>query len=61
MENMINEHKEAKATIRAGEAAATAEDLVDVLLKFQEHGDSEFSLTNDNIKAVIMVISFTFC
>jgi cytochrome P450 len=61
MENMINEHKEAKATTsRAGEAA-TAEDLVDVLLKFQEHGDSEFSLTNDNIKAVIMVMSFTFC
>lgn len=57
MENIINEHKEAT---RAGKAA-TAEDLVDVLLKFQEHGDSEFSLTNDNIKAVILVMSFTFC
>ncbi|KAF5479046.1 hypothetical protein F2P56_005551 [Juglans regia] len=54
MENIINEHK-AQARTKAAEDA-TAEDLVDVLLKFQEHGDSEFSLTTDNIKAVILDI-----
>jgi CTP-dependent riboflavin kinase len=61
LENIINEHKEAKATTKSGEAAATAEDLVDVLFTCQEHGGSEFSLTNDSIKAVILVIIFTFC
>jgi len=59
MEKIISEHK-AKAS---GGEAATEEDLVDVLLKFHEDAigtDSEFSLTNDNIKAVILVILFTF-
>jgi len=60
LENIINEHKEAKATTTKSGEAATTEDLVDVLLTFQEHGDSEFSLTNDNIKAVILVIIVTF-
>ncbi|KAG6689940.1 hypothetical protein I3842_11G198400 [Carya illinoinensis] len=54
MENIINEHK-AKAKTKAGEAARV-EDFVVVLLKFQEHGDSEFSSTTDNIKAVILDI-----
>jgi cytochrome P450 len=57
MEKIISEHK-AKATTKAGEAV-TEEDLVDVLLKFHEHGDSEFSLTNNNIKAVILVIIYS--
>jgi cytochrome P450 len=59
MEKIITEHK-AKATTKAAGNDATEEDLVDVLLKFHEHGDSEFSLTNNNIKAVILVIIFTF-
>lgn len=58
MEKIITEHNAKKATAKAGdEAAATEEDLIDVLLKFHEHAaDSEFSLTNNNIKAVILDI-----
>jgi cytochrome P450 len=59
MEKIITEHK-AKKTAAKAEEAATEEDLVDVLLKFHEHGDSEFSLTNNNIKAVILVIIFGY-
>ncbi|GMY30997.1 cytochrome P450 71D11-like [Fagus crenata] len=56
MGNIINEHIEQKATTKADDEDAEAEDLVDVLLKFhQEHGgDNEFSLTTGHIKAVIM-------
>uniref|UniRef100_A0A2N9EGE0 Cytochrome P450 n=1 Tax=Fagus sylvatica TaxID=28930 RepID=A0A2N9EGE0_FAGSY len=55
MGNIINEHKEQKATKKTDENVR-AEDLIDVLLKFhQEHSsDSEFSLTISNIKAVIL-------
>ena len=63
MGNIINEHKEQKATKKTDENVR-AEDLIDVLLKFhQEHSsDSEFSLTISNIKAVILVSDiFTFC
>ncbi|GMY30999.1 cytochrome P450 71D11-like [Fagus crenata] len=57
MGNIINEHKEQKATKKTDENVR-AEDLIDVLLKFhQEHSsDSEFSLTISNIKAVILDI-----
>ncbi|XP_040986280.1 cytochrome P450 71D9-like [Juglans microcarpa x Juglans regia] len=54
MENIIKEHKEARATTKAGGQAATTEDFVDVLLNFLEHRGSEFSLTNDHVKAVIL-------
>ncbi len=62
MGNIINEHKEQKATTKADDEDERAEDLIDVLLKFhQENGsDNEFSLTTNNIKAVIMVSIFTF-
>uniref|UniRef100_A0A2N9FSZ4 Uncharacterized protein n=1 Tax=Fagus sylvatica TaxID=28930 RepID=A0A2N9FSZ4_FAGSY len=58
MGNIINEHKEQKATTKADDEDERAEDLIDVLLKFhQENGsDNEFSLTTNNIKAVIMDI-----
>ncbi|CAL9018108.1 unnamed protein product [Prunus brigantina] len=56
MENIIKEHKKDRATSESGEDKAE-EDLVDVLLKFHERGNGfEFSLTTDNIKAVILDI-----
>ena len=63
LENIINEHKEKKATTKADGEDAGAEDLIDVFLKFHlEHGgDKDFSLTTDNIKAVIVVSILTFC
>ncbi|KAL5737410.1 hypothetical protein ACOSP7_030171 [Xanthoceras sorbifolium] len=52
LENIINEHKEGKARSEIGKSREDDhEDLVDVLLKFQEDGDVK--LTTDNIKAVI--------
>ncbi|KAK7308527.1 hypothetical protein VNO77_42138 [Canavalia gladiata] len=50
--NIINEHKEAKSKEGQGEAE---EDLVDVLLKFeQDYGDNQdICLTINNIKAII--------
>ncbi|XP_059443346.1 cytochrome P450 71D11-like [Corylus avellana] len=59
MQKIINDHMAKAASAKAGEAAAAAdqEDLVDVLLKFHEQaGDTEFSLTFNNIKAVILDI-----
>ncbi|KAJ4725252.1 Cytochrome P450 [Melia azedarach] len=52
IENIINEHKKRKETLKL-EKGEEVENLVDVLLKIQEHGGLEFSFTNDNIKAVI--------
>lgn len=58
MENIFKEHKD-KATTERGEDEAQ-EDLVDVLLKFhKDNGGLEFSLTTDNIKAVILVSIYT--
>jgi cytochrome P450 len=56
LENIIIEHKEAKLKAKEGQVEAE-EDLVDVLLKFQGHNDNDkdISLTNNNIKAVILV------
>ncbi|XP_044461954.1 cytochrome P450 71D11-like [Mangifera indica] len=47
VENIVNEHKMSDKSEREA-------DLVDVLLKFQEYGDDpQFSLTAENIKAII--------
>ncbi|OIW18225.1 hypothetical protein TanjilG_00338 [Lupinus angustifolius] len=48
LENIVNDHKNKKT----GDGNA-GEDLVDVLLKFQQDKDSQTPLTNDNIKAII--------
>ncbi|XP_050382912.1 cytochrome P450 71D11-like [Argentina anserina] len=56
LENIIKEHIQATATTK-NDDAQVQEALVDVLLKFHNHcGGHEFSLTIDNIKAVIMDI-----
>ncbi|XP_024029879.1 cytochrome P450 71D9-like [Morus notabilis] len=53
IDNIIKEHKKKKQpTTKSGESETVAEDLVDVLLKFCNN-DLGFSLTIDNVKAVI--------
>ncbi|KAL7207603.1 hypothetical protein ACSBR1_029535 [Camellia fascicularis] len=55
LENILNEHKERKRITESGKGEAE-EDLVDVLLGIQKHGDLQFPLTDNNIKAVILAI-----
>ncbi|XP_020217768.1 cytochrome P450 71D11 [Cajanus cajan] len=53
--DIINEHKEAKSKAKEGNGEAE-EDLVDVLLKFQDVSDcnQDICLTINNIKAIIL-------
>ncbi|KAL8131726.1 cytochrome P450 71D9-like [Apium graveolens] len=53
LENIINEHIEAKTKMTC--EGGLQEDLVDILLKFQDEG-VEFQLKKDNIKAVLLDI-----
>ncbi|KAL5803935.1 hypothetical protein ACOSQ3_030735 [Xanthoceras sorbifolium] len=53
LDNIISEHKDKARILEIGKSSEVDEDLVDVLLKLQEHGDPEFHLTTNNIKAVI--------
>ncbi|XP_044509476.1 cytochrome P450 71D11-like [Mangifera indica] len=53
VEKILNDHK-----VRNDKSGEAEDDLVDVLLKVQEHGDLEFPLPIDNIKAVVSDI---FC
>ncbi|KAE9604211.1 hypothetical protein Lal_00001779 [Lupinus albus] len=48
LQDIINNHKNKKSS-----DGNVAEDLVDVLLKFQQDKDSQTPLINDNIKAII--------
>lgn len=54
LENIISEHIEAKTKMTC--EGGLHEDLVDILLKFQDDG-VEFQLKKDNVKAVLMVRS----
>ena len=53
--NIVNDHKESKARAK-GRIEDVEEDLVDVLVRLQE--DGQFPLTDNNIKAIIMVSQF---
>jgi len=55
LENIIDEHKRAKNTKVKSDQGEVAEDLVDVLLKYEDGSDQDFSLTKDNVKAIILV------
>ncbi|XP_062078752.1 cytochrome P450 71D11-like [Humulus lupulus] len=53
IENIIQEHKEKnKSSVETAESE-THEDFVDVLLKFHNKDDLGFSLTSNNVKAII--------
>ncbi|KAK7310355.1 hypothetical protein RJT34_07817 [Clitoria ternatea] len=54
VEGIIDEHKEAKSEVREDQGVEQ-EDLVDVLLKFQD-GSQDIRLTNDNVKAIVLDI-----
>lgn len=53
MENIINEHKETKSKAKGYQREAT--DLVDILLQYEDGSQQDFSLTRNNIKAIILV------
>jgi hypothetical protein len=59
-ENIINDHKVAKYT-KGKDDQGVEEDLVDVLLKYEDASNQDFSLTKDNIKAIILVSKLTNC
>ncbi|XP_059666537.1 desmethyl-deoxy-podophyllotoxin synthase-like [Cornus florida] len=55
LDRIIDEHKAKKAATKTTTIKDEAdEDLVDVLLRVQEHGDLEFPITINNIKSVIL-------
>ncbi|KAL5077383.1 hypothetical protein RYX36_016367 [Vicia faba] len=56
LENIINEHKEAKNTKAKDDQGEVEDDLVDVLLKYEDGRNKDFSLTKNNIKAIIQDI-----
>lgn len=54
LQEIIDDHRNEKRSMLR--KAAGNEDLVDVLLKFQQEQEQEqYALTDDNIKAVIQV------
>ena len=53
LQNIIDDHRTKRI---AGKSGADSEEfLVDVLLNFQDQGDPEVPITDDNIKGVILV------
>lgn len=63
LESIINEHQKNLDSSTGGDGEAREEDLVDVLLRLKhrgESGDLQFPMTNNNIKAVILVGIFAY-
>ncbi|KAM3360307.1 hypothetical protein P3S68_020019 [Capsicum galapagoense] len=54
VEDIINERKKNLATTHKGDHALGDEDLIDVLLRVKKDRSLEFSITNNNIKAIII-------
>nr|XP_007146612.1 hypothetical protein PHAVU_006G054900g [Phaseolus vulgaris]ESW18606.1 hypothetical protein PHAVU_006G054900g [Phaseolus vulgaris] len=54
MEGIINEHKEARS--EAKDYERETEDLVDVLMQYEDGSNQDFTLTRNNIKAIILDI-----
>jgi cytochrome P450 len=59
LQDIINEHRSKKEMAAKTGADEEEHDLVDVLLGIQDQGDTEFSLTDNNIKAIILVSMFS--
>ena len=59
LENIINEHKEEKYKKAKDDQGKVEEDLVEVLLNYEDGRNQDFSLTKNNIKAIIMVSELT--
>jgi cytochrome P450 len=57
IDTIIAEHRESRAS---GDDNDEEEDLLDVLLRLQKEVDSQYPLTTENIKTVMLVISSDF-
>lgn len=59
LDNIITVHRENRANGKNCNGESGTEDLIDVFLRVMENGEFQFPLTDDNIKAVILVsVSF---
>ncbi|CAN4103481.1 unnamed protein product [Withania somnifera] len=54
LDNIINVHREKRANGKSCKGESGTEDLINVFLRVMESGEFPVSLTNDNIKAVIL-------
>ncbi|KAI8571380.1 hypothetical protein RHMOL_Rhmol01G0115500 [Rhododendron molle] len=55
LEKIIDEHEQYLESSKGGDGEAREEDLVDVLLRLKQKGDLQFPMTNNSIKAIILI------